>query len=405
MKIAMVSEHASPLALLGSEDSGGQNVHVAELARGLARRGVEVVVHTRRDDPALPRRVAFAPGVVVDHVLAGPPQPLPKDSLFAHMAAFADDLADTWRRDRPDVVHSHFWMSGLAALDAGRRTGLPVLHTYHALGEEKRRQQGAADTSPDERIGVEQRIAMDADRLLATTRCEARTLEDMGATPERIAVVPCGVDVTRFCPAERRTDRSRPAPPGRIKVVAAGRLVRRKGLGEVIEALGRVPEADLVVAGGPPAGFVMDDDEARRLRQLAREVGVADRVCFLGAVARGDMADLLRAADVVACCPWYEPFGMVALEAMACGVPVLATAVGGLAETVVDGVTGIHVTPRQPASIAAGLRRLLDDTLRRDLGRAGAERARRYSWDHVAAQTNAVAAVTMTAGRGIGEPR
>ena len=136
MRIHLVSEHASPLALLGGVDAGGQNVHVAELARAMARRGFEVVVHTRRDDPALPRRVPFAPGVVVDHVSAGPAVPLPKDSLLPHMAAFARDLKAEWQEERPDVVHSHFWMSGLAALDAARAVGVPVAHTFHALGVE-----------------------------------------------------------------------------------------------------------------------------------------------------------------------------------------------------------------------------------------------------------------------------
>src|SRR3954468_1154189 len=152
MRIALVSEHASPLAVLGGVDAGGQNVHVAALARGLARRGAEVVVHTRRDDGALPRRVALCHGVVVDHVDAGPPVALPKDELLVHMDAFAAELEQQWRDERPDVVHSHFWMSGLAALQAARELDIPVVHTFHALGVVKRRYQGDADTSPPARL-------------------------------------------------------------------------------------------------------------------------------------------------------------------------------------------------------------------------------------------------------------
>ena len=149
MRVAMVSEHASPLAVLGGVDAGGQNVHVAALAAALARRGVDVTVHTRRDDPGLPRRVEMTPGVTVDHVPAGPASPLPKDDRLPHMAAMADDLHRVWSRRRPDVVHAHFWMSGVAALAAARPLGIPVVQTFHALGIVKKRHQGGKDTSPE----------------------------------------------------------------------------------------------------------------------------------------------------------------------------------------------------------------------------------------------------------------
>src|SRR3954468_4055579 len=165
MRIALVSEHASPLAVLGGVDAGGQNVHVAALARGLARRGAQVVVHTRRDDSGLTRRVALCPGVEVDHVDAGPPCAVSKDTLLPYMDAFAAELERVWRRERPDVVHSHFWMSGLAALQAARALDIPVVHTFHALGTVKRRYQGDADSSPPERLGVEADIVADADRI------------------------------------------------------------------------------------------------------------------------------------------------------------------------------------------------------------------------------------------------
>lgn len=392
MKIALVSEHASPLALLGGDDAGGQNVHVGELAKALGRKGIEVVVHTRRDDPSLARRVRFAPNVVVDHVSAGPPEPLPKDVLLPFMGAFADDLAESWTADRPDAVHSHFWMSGLAAIEAARSVDIPVLHTYHALGVEKRSQQGSADTSPDTRIAIEQRIACEADALVATTEAEAKVLASMGAEPSRIEVIPCGVDLHRFHPCDRASASTSHGAverhANRRRVVAASRLVPRKGVADLIRALQFVPDAELVVAGGGPAGLVLDDAEGARLQCLAETLAVDHRVSFLGAVPREAMPDLLRSADVVACCPWYEPFGLVAVEAMACGVPVVATEVGGLAESVVDGVTGVHVQPRNPRSIAQGLLGLLaDDARRTEMGRAAAQRARTYGWDDVARRT------------------
>ncbi|HEY8584188.1 MAG TPA: glycosyltransferase [Capillimicrobium sp.] len=385
MRIAMVSEHASPLAVLGGEDAGGQNVHVAALSAALARRGCEVVVHTRRDSPLLPRQVELAPGVIVDHVDAGPAAPLPKDELLPHMAAFAEDLRETWADERPDVVHGHFWMSGIAALDAARPLGIPVAQTFHALGVVKRRHQGAKDTSPDGRIELEAGVARRADRILATCSDEVFELLRLGARRRRISVVPCGVDLARFTPDGPALDRG----PGVRRIVCVSRLVERKGVGNVVEALAAVPGAELLIAGGPAPEEIDRCEEATRLRALAAEHGVADRVRLLGRVGRDDLPALLRSADVVACVPWYEPFGIVPLEAMACGVPVVASAVGGLIDTVVDGVTGVHVPPRRPDRLAAALHRLLTDDERREaLGRAGARRARsRYGWDRVAGAT------------------
>ncbi len=387
MRIAMVSEHASPLAVLGGVDAGGQNVHVADLARALGRLGAEVVVHTRRDDPSLPEVVPFAPNVWVHHAKAGPAVPLPKDDLLPHMGELARELAERWSVERPDVVHSHFWMSGLASLAAARPLGIPVAHTYHALGAVKRRHQGAADTSPPERLAIERRIAEQVDCVIATTADEARELEAITGGPIRSCVVPCGVDLERFCPEGPAWPRS-----DRHRVVVVSRLVERKGIGNVIAAVADRPDTELLIAGGPPAAMVEDDPEAQRFAALAAELGVADRVQLVGAVERTEVPALLRSADVVACCPWYEPFGLVAVEAMACGVPVIASAVGGLAETVVHGRTGLLVAPRSPQQIRAALDALLDQPgARAALGESGARRARRYGWDRIAEQTLAVA--------------
>ena len=386
MRIAMVSEHASPLAVLGGVDAGGQNVHVAALARALARRGVEVVVHTRRDGPGLPARVPFAPGVTVEHVDAGPPEPLPKDELLPFMPAFAAALERAWRERPPDAVHAHFWMSGMAALDAAAPLGVPVVHTFHALGIVKRRHQGHKDTSPPERLAIEARIAREADHIVATSTEEVFELTRMGASRARITVVPCGVDLGLFQPGG-------PAEPRRLRhrAVVVSRLVERKGIGNVITALAEVPDTELVVAGGPEAGRLGADPEARRLAELARRAGVADRVELRGRVDRASVPALLRSADLVVCVPWYEPFGIVPLEAMACGVPVVASAVGGLVDTVVHGLNGVHVPPREPAAVAAALRALLADPERRAaMGRAGLRRARRYAWDRIARSTLAV---------------
>jgi glycosyltransferase involved in cell wall biosynthesis len=383
MRIAMVSEHASPLSTLGGVDAGGQNVHVAALAQAIAATGRRVTVYTRRDDPALPERVPFGRRVMVHHVDAGPPEHVPKDDLFEHMPEFADGLARAWSRTRPDVVHSHFWMSGWAARAAVHKPNVPIVHTYHALGVTKRQQQGAKDTSPAARLDVEQELARNCDHIVATSTEEVFELVRMGAEQSRVTLVPCGVDLQHFTPARQL----RPLKGNRVLVVS--RLVERKGIGNVIDALAALPDVELVIAGGPARTELHTDAEARRLAARACSAGVADRVAFLGRVERDALPELFHSAAVVACVPWYEPFGLVALEAMACGRPVVASAVGGLVDTVLDGVTGVHVPPRDPEAVATGLRRILDDpAFGEQLGRAGAARAgSRYGWRTVAAHT------------------
>ncbi len=392
MRVAMVSEHASPLALLGGEDAGGQNVHVAALSTELARRGHEVVVYTRRDDPDLPERQPFAPGVEVVHVPAGPARAVPKDDLLPFMADMALWLRREWTgARRPDVVHAHFWMSALATRDAllVHDDPPPAVVTFHALGVVKRRHQGAQDTSPPQRLGIERRLVHDLDAVVATCRDEVSELLDLGADPCTLHVVPCGVDLERFTPQGRRREAWR---PGSTRLLCLGRLVERKGVETAIEALTHLPDAELVVAGGPPAGSGTDDPDLRRLREHAARVGVSERVHLVGGVSQDDAAALLRAADVVVAVPWYEPFGIVPLEAMACGTPVVASAVGGMLDTVEPGVTGEHVPPRDPRAVADAVRRVVERPARlRGLGDAGVQRVRRqFTWSRVAAETEAV---------------
>lgn len=396
MRIAMVSEHASPLATLGGEDAGGQNVHVAALATALARRGATVTVYTRRDAPELPRVAPLTPGVEVEHVDAGPPEPVPKDHLLPHMDDFAAVLRRRFAADPPQVVHAHFWMSGRAAIAAARPLGIPVLQTFHALGVVKQRHQGAKDTSPACRIQEECRILARAQHVIATCRDEVDELERLGASRRRTSIVPCGVDLGMFRPDGPVESR----PARRRRLVAVGRLVERKGLGDAIAALRELPDAELVIAGGPPCERLAADAEAGRLTRLARELGVADRVELRGGVRQSEVPALLRSADVAVCVPWYEPFGIVPLEAMACGVPVVGAAVGGLLDSVVDGETGLHVPPRNPSALAAAVRRLLaDETLRRNLGGIGALRASRYAWPAIAQATLGVYRATLAQHR------
>ncbi|BCW17842.1 glycosyltransferase [Pseudarthrobacter enclensis] len=394
MKIAMISEHASPLAALGGVDAGGQNVHVAALSEALAKRGHHVTVYTRRDATELPARVRVGPRFEVVHVDAGPARHVPKDELLPFMGELADGVARDWGHRPPDVVHGHFWMSGVAALDAARRPDsgyrVPVIQTFHALGTVKRRHQGAEDTSPQERRWLEPGVGRSADRIIATCSDEVFELKAMGINTGKISIAPCGVDLDVFAPTGPVAARGR-----RHRILSVGRLVPRKGVDLVIRALPYLKAAGfddvelLIVGGGGDSGALHADPEVRRLLALADELGVQDQVVLEGQVSRGEMPGIFRSADAVVCAPWYEPFGIVPLEAMACGVPVVAAAVGGLRDTVVDHATGLHVPPRDPEAIASALAMLLGNPdLRAELGDAGQRRARaRYSWDRVAAES------------------
>ena len=400
MRIAMVSEHADPTAALGGADAGGQNVHVGALAAALAARGHTVTIYTRLTDLQAPRIVELGAGVTVCRLKAGPVAPLPKDELLPHMPELGMRLARLWRQDPPDVAHAHFWMSGLATLRGAAGLDVPVAQTFHALGVVKARHQGAADPSPPGRTRAERRIGTVCGQVIATCSDEASELAALGVPPWQISIVPCGVDTTVFTP-------DGPAAPrnGRPRLLTLGRLVERKGVATAIAALAGLPGAELVVAGGPDRADLESDGEYRALRDAAARRGVADRVVFTGSVGRADVPALIRSSDAVVCVPWYEPFGIVPLEAMACGVPVVASAVGGLTDTVVDRATGWLVPPRDPALLASALRVLLADPARRTaMGEAGVDRARRwYSWPRVAAQTEAVYE-RMRAAAGTGSP-
>ena len=386
----MISEHASPLAALGGVDAGGQNVHVAALSTALARRGHRVTVYTRRDSPDVPAKVRVQPRLEVVHVDAGPATHVPKDELLPFMEALADGVVQDWGRTPPDIVHGHFWMSGIAALNAARSEPegfrVPVVQTFHALGTVKRRHQGADDTSPPERRFLEPSVGRSADRIIATCSDEVFELKAMGIDTAKVSIAPCGVDLDLFTsegPADARS--------GPHRILSVGRLVPRKGVDLVIRSLPYLKAAgfadvELLIVGGGARG---QDPEAQRLLGLAHDLGVADQVELRGQVPREAMPAIFRSADAVACTPWYEPFGIVPLEAMACGIPVVAAAVGGLTDSVVDHGTGLHVPPKDPAAIAEAVAMLLaSPALRAKLGRAGERRAKaRFSWNRVAAET------------------
>jgi len=390
LRIALVSEHANPLATdIGSTDSGGQNVYVRGQAVSLAQQGHRITVFTRRTSAAQPTSVHLAPGVEVVHVSAGPPAVHPKEELAPMMGDFGSQLALLWQESPPDVVHAHYWMSGVAALAGARRTSIPVVTTFHALGLERLRHGEDSYLNERERerererVGSEFAVAQISDAIVALTVEElGYHTEIFGISHTKISVVPVAIDLTRFTPDGARRPRT-----SRARILAAGRLVPRKGVDSVIEAITSLPSAELLIAGGPSAELLDADPLVTALRKRAQDLGVLHQITFLGRIPHSDMPALLRSADVFVSAPHYEPFGTAALEAAACGIPVVATAVGGLREHVIDGVTGVLVPRGDTPALASAVHGLLSDSARRaTLGAAGAARAQRYSWPRVTAE-------------------
>lgn len=399
LRVALVSEHASPLAQQGGVDAGGQNVYVLHVAAALARLGHQVDVLTRRDQRTLPTAVDMRPGVRVMHIDAGPPEFVPKERLLPFMQAFGTEALRLMRRSLPyDVAHANFFMSGVVGLRLQRQLNLPLVQTFHALGAVRRLHQRSADGFPVERIALERRIASEADCVIAECPQDAADLaQHCGAPADRIAQVPCGVDLTEFRPGDRLAARRRlKLPADEFIVLQLGRLVPRKGIDNVIRAVARLGEGRpwrLLVVGGD--GFEPDErrtPEIARLRAVAQEAGVDARVTFVGRRDRHQLRDYYQAADVFVTTPWYEPFGITPLESMACGTPVIGSAVGGIQHTVVDGLTGFLVPPRDPAMLAMRLEDLrASPELGQQMGLAGYARVcREFTWDSVATKLAAV---------------
>ena len=391
MRIAMISEHASPLG------DGGQQAHVADLSAALAEAGHEVRVYTRRDDPTTAEVVTMRGGIRVVHIPAGPAHAVPPDLLLPYLGEFARRLAQHWRESgwTPDVAHAHFWTSGLAAVTAARQAGVPVVQSFHELGAIE-----AGDGKPS-RSGYERALGRAVDRVVVKNQEEVRGLVRIGVPRTQLTVVPAGVDSERFTPEGPAAERD----PERPRILSVGRLVEHKGFGDVIRAMRYVPGAEVVVVGGPPADQLRADPGANTVRALAERFHVADRVHLVGSVPGRDLPSWYRSADLFVAAPWSEEqFETCALEAMACGVPVVGTAVGGLTETVVDGLTGDLVPARDPRALGGALRRLVNDKVRRfAYGTAALDRARQaYSWKRVAAQVGSVYSAVSGLRRGSG---
>ena len=396
--IAMISEHASPLAAAGGVDAGGQNIYVACTARHLAAQGCTVDVFTRRDREDQPDVVDWLPGIRVVHVRAGPARFVRKESLLPFMAEFARAVVDFARTARArstpyTVCHAHFFMSGLVAQRIKRELGIPYVVTFHALGRVRLMHQ-PHDEFPPERCALEQAVIDTADAIVAECPQDELDLQRHYRTPaSRIRMIPCGFDPDELSPVDRRAARERLGlPVNRPIVLQLGRMVPRKGVETVIRAIAIVERRyDLrpllvIVGGDSPTPDPALTPEIGRLARVAVEERIAHDVLFVGQRPRDVLRYFYSAADVFVTMPWYEPFGITPVEAMACGVPVIGARVGGVQYSVEDGRTGFLVEPRNADALARRLAHFFSNpSIPRLLGKRARRRAcERFTWERVA---------------------
>ncbi|MEX2224197.1 MAG: glycosyltransferase [Candidatus Rokuibacteriota bacterium] len=387
LSVAILSVHTCPLAALGGKETGGMNVYVRQTARELGRMGVHVDVFTRSQNATIPRIVELGPGARVVHLPTGPEAPMPREALHRHLDQFAAGVEEFAREQgiRYDLIHSHYWLSGVAGLRLRERWGTPLVQMFHTLGRLKNEvAQTPAEMEPALRIDEEARIVAAADRIVAANVVErAHLVWYYGARSERVAVIPCGVDTDLFQPMDPAKAKDLLELPPDPMLLYVGRLQPIKGLDTLLEAMAAVPEpACLLVVGGEQDE--PEDGHGAALRARVAALGLDKRVRFLRAQPQRRLRLFYAAADATVMPSYYESFGMVALEAMACGSPVVASRVGGLTTTIQDGVTGRLVPEGDAAALAAALTPLLGSAEGRRLGQQATRWAAEHRWPCVA---------------------
>ncbi|MGH8924061.1 MAG: glycosyltransferase [Acidimicrobiia bacterium] len=385
-KVVYLSMHTSPLSQPGSGDAGGMNVYIDQLARTMAAKGVGVDVFTRRQDPDDPAVVEVVAGYRVIHVDVGPAHPLSIPALIRFVRPFAKAVIENIRHDPPQILHSHYWLSGWAGLLVKRARRIPLANSFHTLGRVKN--DSLLPGEPPEsliRIAAEHEVIESSDCVMASTPAEAEELLDFyGADPNRLCTSPPGVDHRVFKPGSRAGARRRLGLGEGPILLFVGRIQPHKGVEVTIAALASVqrrhPDTTLVIVGGPsgPNGL----EELNRLRRQAVALSVGSRVRFVSPLPHGLLADVYRSADLLLVPSRSESFGLVAAEAQACGVPVIAARTGGLIYVVDDGTSGLLIDGWDPADYAEAALRLIEDPeLKAKMGRAATDWAKRFSWD------------------------
>jgi D-inositol-3-phosphate glycosyltransferase len=392
-RVAVLSVHTSPLEQPGTGDAGGMNVYIVQTATRMAAQGVEVEIFTRATSSGLPPVVEMAPGIKVRHVVAGPFEGLGKEELPAQLCAFTAGVLRAEARHEPgyyDAIHSHYWLSGQVGWLARERWGVPLVHTAHTLAKVKNAALADGDTpEPRMRVIGEEQVVEEADRLVANTDVEAAELVKLyDAAPDKVLTIPPGVDLERFTPGDRGAARSALGlRPDQVVLAFVGRIQPLKAPDVLLRAAAELLVRDpalrsrlvVLVVGGPSGSGL---EQPRALQQLAEELLIDDVVRFLPPLAGDELAKVYRAADVVAVPSYNESFGLVALEAQACGTPVVAAAVGGLPVAVRHGVSGCLVNGHDPVEWARVLGHVaLNPDRREELAGNAVDHARRFSWE------------------------
>lgn len=401
LRVAMISVHTSPLATLGGKEAGGMNVYVRDLARELGARGMAVDVFTRQQSPDAPAMRHFGPNARVIHLPAGPKSPYDKNQIYAHLPEFTDALVRFAERERINysLIHSHYWLSGWVAHELQQRWGVPFAHMFHTLGHMK----NAVAASPQEmetelRIRVEEQVMQWADCLVAASPLEKAQMAWLyGADPAKIRVIPAGVDTERFRPIPPETAKARIGIPQERKLILyVGRIEPLKGIETLFRAIAILAKETpclcdnicvSIIGGEGEDTEATRSAEEQRLRELREQLELRDLVTFLGSKDQDALPYYYSAAYVVVVPSYYESFGMVAVEAMACGVPVIASKAGGLMYTIQDGLTGLLFPSSSPNALAEKLCLLLDEPELRDkMGENARQWAQRFAWVNIADQ-------------------
>jgi D-inositol-3-phosphate glycosyltransferase len=402
MRIAMISYHTCPLATLGGKDTGGMNVYVRDLTRALGPRGVGVDVFTRSQDEHVPHVLHdLGYGNRIVHIPAGPEHPLEKSELLDHIPEFVNGIRSfsSAKGLRYDLIHAHYWLSGQAGLSLRSHWGIPLIQMFHTLALMKNRiARDELDQEPDERVNIETQLLCEADHIVAATQAEVAQIQWLyQVSPEHVIVIPPGVDIGHFYPID--SDEAKEyigIPQEKHMLLYVGRIEFLKGIDMLLHAVAGLEQAGVfkdegaclaVIGGEADVSSQVLSDEMTRLTQLSEELGVEDIVRFLGKRDQDSLPYYYSAAEVVVVPSHYESFGLVALEAMACGTPVVASETGGLAFLIKDGETGFHVPAGDVDALQSRLEMILkDDLLRERLGRQAAGYARGYDWKIISNQ-------------------
>jgi len=402
MRIAMLSYHTCPLATLGGKDTGGMNVYVRDLTRELGRQGVGVDVFTRSQDEHVPHvlhDLGFGNRIV--HIPAGPETPLSKEKLAEHIPTFIQGIQkfSESKQMEYDIIHSHYWLSGLAGLELRKIWQVPMIQMFHTLAVMKNRvARGDEESESQLRVQAEQKLMQKSDRIVAATQAELAQLQWLHrADTKRIRVIPPGVDTTHFYPIPKDEALEFIGTPAKYcMLLYVGRIEPLKGIDTLFEAMAILkregfldinPLCLAIIGGDPQVSREEMSSEMERLHSLQESLGIGDLVTFLGRRAQDTLQYYYSAAEIVVVPSHYESFGMVALEAMACGTPVIASETGGLAFLVKHGETGFHVPAADPNALANQLKELMmDEILRARVGKQAAVYAKEFSWSIIADQ-------------------